>query len=119
LEFRRHSAGKGIAVAKNRTAGGGRRGAIRNRIQFRLPNGHYAKVNRNTGQVIAVKADRKPWKGVVITAAPARLPRRAGNRATLPHLMARRTWQPRTAATAGQLVTLPVADLDATASHAA
>jgi hypothetical protein len=97
-------------MAINRPNGGGRRGAIRNRTQFRLPNGHYAKVNRATGQIIAVKADRKPYKGVVIAAAPARLPRRAGTRVNLPPLMARRSWQSRMPATARHLVTLPMAE---------
>jgi hypothetical protein len=105
-------------MAVNRPTGG-RRGAIRNRTQFRLPNGHYAKVNRTTGQIIGVKADRKPWKGVVITAAPARLPRRAGNRLNLPQLMTRRNWTAREPVSAGQVVALPVADREAPESLAA
>jgi hypothetical protein len=78
-------------MARNLTTGHGRRGAIRGRYQFRLPNGRYAKVDRTTGRVLSVKADRKPYKGVVIVAAPARMPRRAGERRTLPALTARPT----------------------------
>ena len=106
-------------MAKNRTTGRGRRGAIRNRTQFRLPNGHYAKLDRATGRILSVKADRKPYKGVVIAAAPERLPRRAGTRVNLPHFMARRSWQPRTPATTGQVLTLPVAERDQPGSLAA
>jgi hypothetical protein len=53
-------------MAKNRGSGGGRRGAIRDRIQMLLPNGHYAKLDRTTGEILAVKADYSPFKGVVI-----------------------------------------------------
>jgi hypothetical protein len=95
-------------MATNRPTGG-RRGAIRNRTQFRLPNGHYAKVNRATGKIIGVKADRNPWKGVVITAAPSRLPGHQRQRANLPQFAARQVRQPRMPATSGQMVTLPVA----------
>ncbi len=76
-------------MATNRTTGRGRRGAIRGRSQFRLPNGHYAKVDRTTGRILSVKADRKPYKGVVITPTPDRLPQRDGGRMTLPSLTAR------------------------------
>jgi len=58
-------------MAKNGAKGGGRRGAIRNRMQFRLPNGHYAKVNRTTGAILSIKADRHPYKGVVIQRNPS------------------------------------------------
>ncbi len=53
-------------MAKNSLNGGGRRGAVRGRTQFLLPNGHYAKRDRKTGEILAVKADRTPFKGVVI-----------------------------------------------------
>ena len=52
-------------MAKNGAKGGGRKGAIRGRTQFLLPNGHYAKRDRKTGEIISVKADTKPYKGVV------------------------------------------------------
>lgn len=51
-------------MAKN--VGGRRIGAIRGRTQFRLPSGHYAKRNRQTGEVLSIKADRKPYKNVII-----------------------------------------------------
>jgi len=56
-------------MAKN--VGGRRIGAIRGRTQFKLPSGHYAKVDRRTGEILSVKADRKPYKNVVITAPPS------------------------------------------------
>lgn len=52
-------------MARNIGKGGGRRGAIRGRTQFLLPNGHYAKRDRQTGEILAIKADLKPFKGVV------------------------------------------------------
>ena len=64
-------------------------GAVRGRTQFRLPNGHYAKVDRTTGKIVSIKADRAPYKGVVITAAPPPLPRRANERRVLPALISR------------------------------
>ncbi|HWV25386.1 MAG TPA: hypothetical protein VNZ58_14455 [Thermomicrobiales bacterium] len=51
-------------MAKN--TGKGRRGAIRGRTQFRLPSGHYAKRDRRTGEILAIKKDMKPFKGVVM-----------------------------------------------------
>lgn len=59
-------------MAKN--VGGRRIGAIRNRTQFLLPNGHYAKRDRTTGEILSVKADRKPYKNVVIEREPQSLP---------------------------------------------
>jgi hypothetical protein len=97
-------------MARNQRHGGGRRGAIRNRTQFPLPNGHYAKVNRATGHMLSVKADRKPYKGVVIAPAPERLPRRAGPRPVLPALIPRSGWrvrQPAPLAPDIRLVVLP------------
>jgi hypothetical protein len=91
-------------MARNLTTGHGRRGAIRGRYQFRLPNGRYAKVDRTTGRILSVKADRKPYKGVVIVAAPARMPRRAGERRTLPTLMARPGRQTAVPATGGVII---------------
>lgn len=51
-------------MAKNRK-GGGRVGAVRGRTQFQLPNGHYAKRDTRTGEILSVKADLKPYKGIV------------------------------------------------------
>ena len=93
-------------MARNLTTGHGRRGAIRGRYQFRLPNGRYAKVDRTTGRILSVKADRKPYKGVVIVAAPARMPRRVGERRTLPALVARPTLQASVAAAGGMIIEL-------------
>ena len=49
-----------------RNTGKGRRGAIQGRTQFRLPSGHYAKRDRRTGEILAIKKDMKPFKGVVM-----------------------------------------------------
>ena len=54
-------------MAKN--VGGRRIGAIRGRTQFKLPSGHYAKVDRKTGEILSIKADRKPYKNVIIEKA--------------------------------------------------
>jgi hypothetical protein len=69
-------------MARNRP--GGRRGAVRGRTQFRLPNGRYAKVDRATGHILSIKADDQPYKGIVITLAPQALPRRHAVRPNLP-----------------------------------
>lgn len=57
-------------MAKNGTKGGGRQGAIRGRTQYLLPNGHYAKRDRKTGEILAIKSDFRPFKGVVIEKKP-------------------------------------------------
>lgn len=89
-------------MAKNGAKGGGRRGAIRNRTQFQLPSGHYAKRDARTGEIISVKADLKPYKGVVREkhpptsyALPPSTPRARTPRVALPPIVARPTWQPR------------------------
>ena len=51
-------------MAKNK--GGRRVGAIRGRTQFMLPNGHYAKRDRRTGEILSIKADKKPYRNVII-----------------------------------------------------
>jgi hypothetical protein len=79
-------------VAKN--IGGGRRGAIRGRTQFRLPSGHYAKRDRATGEILSVKADRAPYKGVVIEKPPISPAERAPERMSLPALN-RPVWRAR------------------------
>ncbi|HVL23235.1 MAG TPA: hypothetical protein VM450_04075 [Thermomicrobiales bacterium] len=57
-------------MAKN--VGGRRIGAIRGRAQYRLPNGHYAKIDRKTGEILSIKADRTPYRNVVmLRSAPA------------------------------------------------
>lgn len=89
-------------MAKNRAKGGGRRGAVRNRTQFQLPSGHYAKRDTRTGDIISVKADLKPYKGVVKEkhppvsyALPASTPPARARRLALPSIVARPTWRPR------------------------
>jgi hypothetical protein len=54
-----------------RNVGGRRIGAIRGRTQVKLPNGHYAKRDRRTGEIISIKADLKPYKNVIIEREPA------------------------------------------------
>lgn len=49
-------------MAKN--IGGRRIGAVRGRTQFQLPDGRWAKRDRTTGAVIAIKKDGEPFKGV-------------------------------------------------------
>lgn len=97
-------------MARNRP--GGRRGAIRGRTQFRLPNGRYAKVDRTTGAILSIKADRTPYKGIVITDPPTPFPRRPGVRTGLPPLVARR----QSHAERGTLVQLPVPELQTEAA---
>jgi hypothetical protein len=89
-------------VAKNGAKGGGRRGAIRNRTQFHLPSGHWAKRDIRTGEIISVKADRKPYKGVVrekhapaTYMLPGTSPASKTARVALPSLVARPAWQTR------------------------
>jgi hypothetical protein len=88
-------------MARNTGTGGSRRGAIRNRSQFRLPSGHYAKRDTRTGLVISVKADRKPWKGVVIEKhPPASMPTSphtipSPKRVNLPSISPRPVWHSR------------------------
>jgi hypothetical protein len=50
-------------MAKN-TNHGYRRGAVTDRSQVRLPNGHWAKRDSDTGRIMDVKSDDKPFKGV-------------------------------------------------------
>lgn len=52
-------------MATNPPSGDGhRKGAVRNREQFKLPNGNYMKRDSGTGRFIDQKADDKPFKGV-------------------------------------------------------
>jgi hypothetical protein len=56
-------------VAKN--MGGRRIGAIRGRTQFMLPNGHYAKRDRYTGEILTIKSDKTPYRNVIIERNPS------------------------------------------------
>ena len=89
-------------MAKNGAKGGGRRGAIRNRTQFHLPSGHWAKRDIRTGEIISVKADRKPYKGVVreqhapaTYVLPGTSTRPKTVRVALPPIVARPAWRTR------------------------
>ena len=50
-------------MAKN-TGGGYRRGAVTGRTQFQRPDGHWQKRDERTGQLMSVKDDATPFKGV-------------------------------------------------------
>ena len=41
-----------------------RRGAVRGRSQFQTPSGNWAKRDTQTGRIMDVKQDGKPFKGV-------------------------------------------------------
>jgi hypothetical protein len=53
-------------VAKNAPTGdNSRKGAVRGRSQFKMPNGKWAERNTDTGRIINVKTSGpKPFKGV-------------------------------------------------------
>jgi hypothetical protein len=52
-------------VARNAPSGDGHRiGAVRDRTQFETPQGLWAKRDKETGQIMDVKLDGKPFKGV-------------------------------------------------------
>lgn len=52
-------------MAKNKPVGDNRRvGAVRGRSQFQTPAGNWAKRDAETGRIMDVKADEKPFKGV-------------------------------------------------------
>jgi hypothetical protein len=52
-------------MARNgKTGDGHRNGAVKNRSQFELPNGHWAKRDRDTGKIVNIKSDGEPFKGV-------------------------------------------------------
>lgn len=52
-------------MAKNGPKGGGRKGAIRGRTQFKNPaTGTYTKRDANTGKFLDNKADGERFKGV-------------------------------------------------------
>jgi len=48
-------------MAKN-TGRGHRQGSVTDRSQVQLPNGHWAKRNTETGRILDVKSDDKPFR---------------------------------------------------------
>jgi len=50
-------------MAKN-TGDGSRKGSVDDRTQFETPSGHMAKRDTETGQIMDVKSDEEPFKGV-------------------------------------------------------
>jgi hypothetical protein len=52
-----------MSTNKNRHDGH-REGAVRDRSQFQTSSGQWAKRDRATGQIMDVKADPAPFKGV-------------------------------------------------------
>jgi hypothetical protein len=53
------------AMAKiGKTGDGYLNGALKDRSQFQLPNGHWAKRNTDNGEIMNVKHDHKPFKSV-------------------------------------------------------
>jgi hypothetical protein len=50
-------------MAKN-TGDGFRRGAVTARTQFQRPDGHWQKRDERSGQLMGVKNDGRPYKGV-------------------------------------------------------
>lgn len=51
-------------MAKNGKPGKGRIGQVTDRSQFEHPNGHWIKRDSKTGQIMDVKQDQNPFKGV-------------------------------------------------------
>ncbi len=51
-------------MAKNKSKGGGRKGAVKDRIRFQHPNGGYVKRDRTTGRFLDVKKTPGPFKGI-------------------------------------------------------
>ena len=52
-----------ISMAKN-TGTGHRKGAVTGRTQFQRPDGNWQKRDERTGQLMEVKDDGKPFKGI-------------------------------------------------------
>jgi hypothetical protein len=52
-----------VATNKNKHDGH-REGAVKERSQFTTPSGHPAKRDTTTGQIMNVKSDKQPFKGV-------------------------------------------------------
>lgn len=54
-----------VQVATNPPVGDGHRnGAVKNRTQTQTPSGNWVKRNKDNGQFMDVKSDKKPFKGV-------------------------------------------------------
>jgi hypothetical protein len=52
-------------MAKSAPKGDGHRiGAVKGRAQFKTPSGHWAKRDKQTGQLMDIKSDGTPFKGV-------------------------------------------------------
>lgn len=52
-------------MAKNGAKGLGRKGAVKNRSQFKNPLSKlFTKRNTKTGKILDVKSNKKPFKGV-------------------------------------------------------
>ena len=52
-------------MATNRNKSDGHlNGAVKGRSQFTTPSGHMAKRDATTGQIMNVKSDKQPFKGV-------------------------------------------------------
>lgn len=52
-------------MATNPPVGDGHRnGAVKNRTQTQTPSGNWVKRNKDNGQFMDVKSDKKPFKGV-------------------------------------------------------
>lgn len=52
-------------MATNRNKSDGHlNGAVRGRSQFKTQSGHMAKRDTKTGQIMNVKSDKQPFKGV-------------------------------------------------------
>ena len=54
---------QGLGMGRN-TGQGFRRGAVKARTQFLRPDGHWQKRDERTGQLMQVKDDGRPFKGV-------------------------------------------------------
>lgn len=50
-------------MARN-TGDGFRKGAVKGRTQFQRPDGHWQKRDESTGELMEVKDDGTPFKGV-------------------------------------------------------
>ncbi|WP_196189485.1 hypothetical protein [Conexibacter sp. W3-3-2] len=51
-------------MATNPPKGPGRKGAVKQRSQFKTPSGNWAKRDTETGRILDQKADGTPFKGV-------------------------------------------------------
>lgn len=63
--IRHHQVQETSIVATNHNKHDGHReGAVSDRSQFQTPSGQWAKRDTETGRIMDVKADPKPFKGV-------------------------------------------------------